>query len=532
VLGPSGNGGWSGERRSQEIDHARQMSRAVLASTEANTAAQAETPVSSATESVATAPVARTLDLGAALDLASRNNRGIAIAQENVAEAAGNVAIARSALLPTPSVQAVYDWYSDKETNSIKLDPSLFPPGTTLPVVTVRQQEFATVNAAVSLAIDISGQLMHVLESSQASYRAESARAWATRLQEERDVVAAYFGLLEAKSLLEVNLQTVSLHERQLADAQNRFDQGRLTRNEVLVVDVALANSRQNSLRLANVVSSARRDLNRVTGLEIGDDTDARDVASRPGLPTLDGALAAARAKNPLVTSLVEEVQAADERLTAARRARLPQFGATGGYSTTTADTLHPRDYGAVGVTMNVDLYSFRREGEIARLDSESHRSRLLLDRLVRDIEAMVRDSHDRVRERLSAIDTARVATDQADENLRIRQVQFREGRATSEDLLDAAELAARQRAQLASALYEAHERRAELQQLMGEPLGNLLAEGSVPAAASRPPALAAPGTTSAAPAPPPSSTSPAPFVEPPVPSTEPSRTSQGDSER
>ena len=86
-----------------------------------------------------------------------------------------------------------------------------------------------------------------------------------------------------------------------------------------------------------------------------------------------------------------------------------------------------------------------------------------------------MRSTQRAAQERLSALDTARAAVDQAEENLRIRQQQFDAGRATSEDVLDADALLARQRATLATALYEAHTRRAELQQLMGEPLKDLV---------------------------------------------------------
>jgi outer membrane protein TolC len=53
-------------------------------------------------------------------------------------------------------------------------------------------------------------------------------------------------------------------------------------------------------------------------------------------------------------------------------------------------------------------------------------------------------------------------------------QRQFDVGRATSEDVLDAQALLEQQRATLATALYQAHTKRAELQQLMGRPLAEL----------------------------------------------------------
>ena len=470
ALSPAGNGGWSEARRQQELAKARAMTSPV--------SRPADQPAAPSDDLAAR----RRLDLATALELASRPNRSIAAADAGVEAAAGDVAVARAALLPTNSVRGAYNWYSDEQTSSVELSPAflaLLPPGATAPVVTVREQDFVTANAAVRLAIDLSGELRHGLGATQASYRAESARAWATRLEEESTVTAAYFGLLEAERLHEVATRTKTLHERQLADATSRYDQGRLTRNEVLVVEVAVANSRQILLQLDNAIAVTRRRLNRATGLDIDAATEAYDVARRPTLPPLETALAAARARNPLVTAMLEEVQASDERLTAARRSRFPRVAAGANYDATSSQTLQPNDYASVGVTVDFDLVSLRREGEIAKLDAASRRVRLLLDRSVREVEALVRDSHDRVRERLAAMDLASVAVGQAEENLRIRQVQFNEGRATSEDLLDAAELSARQRATLAAALYQAHSRRAELQQLMGEPLSELAVDSA-----------------------------------------------------
>ena len=99
-------------------------------------------------------------------------------------------------------------------------------------------------------------------------------------------------------------------------------------------------------------------------------------------------------------------------------------------------------------------------------------------ERQAREIEEAVRGSRSALAERLSALDAASVAVGQAEENLRIRQQQFTAGRATSEDVLDAESLLAGERSVRATALYEALTRRAELQQLVGEPLDALAAGG------------------------------------------------------
>ena len=95
----------------------------------------------------------------------------------------------------------------------------------------------------------------------------------------------------------------------------------------------------------------------------------------------------------------------------------------------------------------------------------------------MRDVENAVRSTHRAAEERLSAYATAESAVGQAEENLRIREQQFGAGRAQSTDVLDAQRLVSLQRAILASALYQAHTRRAELQQLVGLPLEDIVPE-------------------------------------------------------
>ena len=118
-----------------------------------------------------------------------------------------------------------------------------------------------------------------------------------------------------------------------------------------------------------------------------------------------------------------------------------------------------------------------RREAQIAGARAAAEQNRIALERQLREVEAAVRATQRAAEERLAAEATALAAVGQAEENLRIRQQQFDAGRATSEDVLDAEALLAGQRATLATALYQAHSRRAELQRLIGLPLDDVLPE-------------------------------------------------------
>jgi len=450
---PEGDGGWTPAQRTAEI---------------AARAAAAGVDLGEGRPAVAAAP----LDLATALALAARGNRRIAAARRDLDAAREQVAEARGRLLPDVTGAGRYTRYTDPQTTSVAFPPGLLPRGVVPPVVTVREEEVADFNGTLTLPLDLSGELRHALGAAQAGYRGERARLWATTLDQEVAAIRAYYALLEAERLRAVTEQTVGVDREQLATAKARFDGGRLTKNELLVVEVTLRNAEQELLRRRLAIDQARRALNQACGLDVNAPTEVVDVRERPDVPPVDDALRAAYVNNPVLVSLVEEQQRLEETARSLARGRLPRLAAGGAIDYSTETILQPQRIGSGFVGFTWDLGTDgRREAEIAAARIAADRNRIDLERDMREIEASVRDVQQAAEERLAALATAEAAVGQAEENLRIRRQQFAVGRAQSEDVLDAEALLSRQRATLASALYEAHTRRAELQQLMGLPL-------------------------------------------------------------
>lgn len=479
-LRPEGDGGWTPERRREEM--ARIESAALSPATDARDPARAAAPEPS--EPAVPAPGA-TLDLGTALDLASRGNRRIAEAQKQLEASAERVADVRGRFLPATTAQARWTWYSSAQTTNVELPPGLLPPGTAVPEVKIRDAEAGTVNANVYFPLDFTGELRHTLEAAQAGYRGEQARLWATTLDEQLAVVQAYYQLLEARRLRVVTEQTIALYRSQLAIARSRFDEGRLNKNDLLTVDVALLTAEQGLLARDLAIEQARWTFNQVVGLAVNAPASLADVTTPPDVPPLDEALTITHEHNPILLSLVEEQQRLEATVTALVRSRLPRFGAGGAMDYSTSDILTPPQIGSgfAGFTwdMGTDL---RRESQIAEARILADKNRLATERQLRELEAAVRGAQLATAERLAAYATARHALGQAEENLRIRAQQFDVGRAQSDDVLIAERLLAEQRATLATALYQAHTRRAGLQRLMGLPIDDLVARVATPAPA------------------------------------------------
>jgi len=454
---PEGDGGWSPARRAGEMG---------------------EVAAAAGVGSVPATPEhASPLTLAAVLELAAHGNRRIAEAARDVDIARERVWDARGRLLPSTTGTGRYTWYSDAQTTNVDLPPGILPPGVR-PVVTVREAKAGTVDGTLSLPLDVSGELSHALAAAQAGYRGERARLWATTLAQQVAVIRAYFALLEAERLRDVTRETIAVDRQQLENAQQRFTSGRLTKNELLVVQVALRNAEQRLLQRELDIDRARWTLNEGVGLAVDAPTEVVDVERSPTLPDADESLRLAQENNPVLAALIEERQGLEETARSLARGRLPRFQAGGSIDYTTQDIVQPQRIGSGFVGFNWDLGTDgRREAAIAEARIAVDRNRLALERTLREIESAVRQTQRAAAERLAALATAEVAVTQAEENLRIRRQQFDAGRATSDDVLDATALLAGQRAALATALYEAHVRRAELQELVGLPLDAVVAD-------------------------------------------------------
>ena len=448
-----GDGGWSGARRAEEV---------------------ARLAAAPSAEAAPPGP----LTLAEALALAARGNRRIAEAEEQLEVARARVWETRGRLLPATTGSGRYTWYTDPQTTRVVLPPGLLPAGTTPPAVIVRQAEFGVVNGTLRLPLDLSGELQHTLAAAQAGYRGERARLWATRLAEQVRVIRAYFQLLEAERLAEVTEQTIATDRQQLANAEQRFAAGRLTKNELLVVQVALRNAEEQRLQRALAIDQARWALNQAVGLPVDLPSEVVDVHERPAVPAADEALRLARATNPVLVSLLEEQQRLEESARALAQSRLPRLEAGGAIDYSSATIVQPQRVGSGFVGFTWDLGTdTRREAEIAAARHEASQNRIAVGRELDELEAAVRTTQRAAEERLAAAAAAEAGVAQAEENLRIRRQQFDAGRATSDDVLDAEALLAGQRATRAGALYQAHTRRAELQELLGLPLDDVVAD-------------------------------------------------------
>jgi len=269
-------------------------------------------------------------------------------------------------------------------------------------------------------------------------------------------VKSAYWGVARARAFQAVVEEAIEQVQVHLKDVRAFFDQGLLTKNEVLRTELQLSNAELLAIDARNAAEVARTSLNTLIGLPVETDleltTSVESLASRApdegigadasaARPLVDRALAA----RPELKSAEFRIKASEAGLKAARAGFYPQIALAGNvYGLRPNPRIMPsRDvfYGTwdVGIAVSFDVWNWgqtksQAEQAKAQLAQARDARKLLEDQAVLDVT----QSRLALAQARDKIKVAAKAVGQAEENLRIVREMFRQGVALNADVMDA----------------------------------------------------------------------------------------------
>ena len=278
------------------------------------------------------------------------------------------------------------------------------------------------------------------------------------------EVKRAFIDLLRARKGLEVARESVELLARQSRDAELFYRGGLTAKNEFLKVEVELASARQDLLKAESAFRVARKGLERVTGVPVGEEEPIGETAFGEPAGLDEGALA------PLMMERRSELRFLAALRQARERAR---DSIRGGYLPSVDLSLSHSRFGEAFAFEGREDPLFDSDTNAAveakwtLFDGFRKRSDILAESAeIRAVEERIRDTQDDLLLQLKSavegyrvsagrITLARKSVEQAEENYRITQSQFRERVATTTDLLDARVFLARARTEYNNAFYD-----------------------------------------------------------------------------
>lgn len=260
------------------------------------------------------------------------------------------------------------------------------------------------------------------------------------------DFVLVYLDLLEAENMLKVAEKEVERLQSHLRDANSLFQEGVITKNDLLQAEVKISDAKQRLLSLRNLRAVTASRLNSILVRPLTSDMQVEEIKETSPQQIIEmdrqKAWEIAEKQRPEIQMIEETMKVLDLEKTARKAEYFPKLFLRGGYDFTENQyQLHEGNWSlTLGMGMNL-FQGGATKAELMKIDSQR-------DRLVEEKNKLLDDIRFEVEKYLLDVNTARErvavtkgAVEQAEENLRINRVKYEAGAGTATEVLDAVTL-------------------------------------------------------------------------------------------
>jgi outer membrane protein len=402
---------------------------------------------------VAAEPPAPHLDLKEALRLAWKANPNLQISRLQALIAGEQVVRARSGLLPQVKTQVGQTIYDDPLKFKFSGVPS--PGGGGVSFAQTNRNFWSSQTSVNQLLFDFWGtpsKYMAAIKGHQASLL-DSAQ---TRDNVFLSVAQGYFKTLRAKKMVEVAKQTVFDLKAHLRIAQDQYEFGVVTFNDVLQAKVSLADAEQNLIVAETDYIDIRSTLNKVLMLPVTAPTVLKDENLVVKAWGLEDATGAALKQRPDLKASDERVRQQEKVVVEARAQYFPQFSVQGGHNYQVNNSLLHGNQWFVIFAMNWNIFSgLDTKAAVSQAKLKVSQLQEQKKDINEQVQLDVQTAYLKIKETLDRIRTTETAVTQGEENLRLNEERYKEGVGTATDVIDAETLLTRTRVNYWTAVYD-----------------------------------------------------------------------------
>jgi outer membrane protein TolC len=382
------------------------------------------------------APVAWAETLQDAWARAAQQDRSLAAVRSQAEAAQFDAAAARAQRWPTLAVGGSYTWLDDA--------PAFDFSFTGLPLVPPEifgGDDFAMGSATLSVPLFTGGRISSGIAAAEARGRGAGAQVLGAEQDLKLAVAESYVDVLRARKALAVADSNVRTLEALAGDIGAMYERELVPKNELLAVQVALADARQNRLRAANAAEIAQAGYNRRLGEPLDRAAELEEAIPEPeALPTdLSSLVGLALERRTELEALGQQAKAYGQMARMERSRVLPQVSLSGGYNYLENRFLDDDEFAVAGVGVQWALFD---GGQSRKRAAALDRSRRATEEQRDDVESwialQVRQAWLGVDETRQRVQVTADAVDQAEENLRIARERYGAGLGTQTQLLEA----------------------------------------------------------------------------------------------
>ena len=292
-----------------------------------------------------------------------------------------------------------------------------------------------------------------------------------------KEVKVAYFQVLLAQKYKQVAEKAVKNLKAHLKDAQALYQNGIIPKNDLLKSQVALANAKQELVRAENNLQLAIANFNILLQRDINQPLALKDILNyQPLKLSLDEAIKTALFNRPELKLFTKRLEQIDAQIKMAKSQYYPQLTMVGKYERIGN---HPNVNGNgyqipsnFYLTLQAKWVLFdwgKTRAEVKKLVWQKHALEKTYAYLKEQVKLQVKKAYLTLKETEKNIQTAKVSIEQAKENYRITDLQYKNQVTTSTEVLDAQTFLTQAQTNYYTALYRYHIAIAELERAMGK---------------------------------------------------------------
>uniref|UniRef100_A0A7C4RT51 TolC family protein n=1 Tax=Desulfatirhabdium butyrativorans TaxID=340467 RepID=A0A7C4RT51_9BACT len=402
-----------------------------------------------------------------AWQVALAHDNRLKAAQESAAAADESLSSAAANRLPVLKGQAAYSQLNQTPETAITIPPF---PSMTIPLL--KDDTVFASQMQLSVPLFTSGRISKGIASARAAAEAYRQEVEQVRQQVKFEVAEAFVRVLRAKALVEVAGSHVDSLLAHRQDVLRMDREGLVSRNDVLSVEVALADAKQSLLQAENGLSLAASAYNRLLGRPF-DHPVALEWTAQDAFEQSENEevlRSAAVSRRPELKGLFHQAEAYGARADSIRAEALPQLAAQGSWLHFDQVPLTDNDIWQAGLLLEWNMFD---SGVIRHRAAAEERKARMIDHRREDvrtlIELQVRQALLDVQQSVQRKVVSERALEQAEENLKVARNRYVQEIGTHTEVLDAETLRIRSRSNEVQARYDLMLARIRLKYVVGD---------------------------------------------------------------
>ena len=404
------------------------------------------------------------LTLDDAINIALKNNLKIKMAQSVIGQAYYQKEIAGSYFLPRLSSSFSYTYLGDNQ-------PISFGPVS----VKLTDDNLYKLGLTVSQPLFTGGRITKGYELSKDTYEKAMTDYEAEVQNTVLDVKKAYFNVLKAERFLEVSKKYKELMEKHLKDVREMFEEGLATKLDILKIELGVKQAETKITESENFVKIAKANLNFLMDRPLDSEFELKDILEIKETEKKDYQwwrdIALRERKE--IKSMEKVLSIYEKNIGIERSGLFPQLYLFFNYNVekgTQTSMEGWEDNWNTGVLLSYDIWNWgETRNKIKKAQKEKEEMVRQFELLKNSIEMEVKDAYLNLITAETKVGQCQKQIELSEENLRVAELLYKEGMATTTDIIDATTSLTDARNSYYNALYEYQVAYAQLEKATGK---------------------------------------------------------------